>query len=424
MTVKEAMLSGARLPVLGLLFLLIAGQMAFLIAAFRDGRSRRFRGVLLTAFVLSAAVFWLCLCVISWRNNDPGWTRQPPSWLAAAFACPVGAVWALEAVMAAGLLFAIRDTLRYRKRHITPDSVKQAMDLLPVGVAFGRPDGTVIFRNLAMERLSAALTGKLLTDWKALLAAAGGDQVSAEGRVWQLRTRDTPGSDLTQLTATDITGQAGILAGLEAKNKKLKDIRLRLEIYNRQAERLIIAQELLTARMTVHDELGHILLESRHYLSDPEAISGELLLQTLKNTNTYLLREYEQDDTARDALAGAVDMAEAIGVEVTLTGPVPREEPGRGLLAAAIQECAANAVKHAGGTALSVRIAREENGTRFTLENNGAPPAAPIREAGGLLSLRTLTESRGGRMEVTGEPVFRLDIILPSAPETNEISSF
>ena len=303
---------------------------------------------------------------------------------------------------------------------MTPDSIKQTMDLLPVGVAFGSPDGTVVFRNLVMDRISAALTGKQLTDWKAFQASAGGDRTSAEGRVWQLRSLQTQGGSLTPLTAEDITEQAGILSELQEKNRKLKDIRLRLEIYNRQAERIIIAQELLTARMTVHDELGHILLESRHYMSDPGAFDEAMLLQALRNTNTYLLREYEQDDTARDALADAIDMAETIGVEVTISGRIPREEPGRGLLAAAIQECAANAIKHAGGTAMTVRISPEKNGTRFSLQNNGTPPAGPVREAGGLLSLRALTESKGGCMEIASEPTFRLDIFLPAETQRDE----
>ncbi len=173
--------------------------------------------------------------------------------------------------------------------------------------------------------------------------------------------------------------------------------------------------------MTVHDELGHVLLESRHYLSNPAAFNEAMLLQTLRNTNTYLLREYEQDDTARDALADAIDMAETIGVEVTIAGRIPQEEPGRGLLAAAIQECAANAVKHAGGSALTVRIGKEANGTRFSLESDGRPPSGPIQEAGGLLSLRALTESKGGRMVIESAPAFRLVIFLPAAPETSRI---
>ena len=196
-------------------------------------------------------------------------------------------------------------------------------------------------------------------------AAAGDSPLSQEGKVWQFDASPHPDGALTELIATDITGQAGILNDLQEKNRKLRDIQLRLKIYNRQAERIITAQELLSARMTVHDELGHILLESRHYLSDPKAFNEAMLLQTLRNTNSYLLREYEQDDTARDALADAIDMAETIGVEVIITGRIPQEEPERSLLAAAIQENAANTVKHAGGSALSVQIRPEEDGTRF-----------------------------------------------------------
>lgn len=415
MTIREAMLSAARLPVLGVLFLLVAGQMTVGIAALRDGRSRRFKGALLAFFLLSAAVFWLCLSVISWRNNYPDWTPEPPAWLAAAFAWPVSAVWAFEAVTALGLCLAARNTFRYRKRHVTPDSVKQAMDLLPVGVAFGEPDGTVIFRNLVMEQLSGALTGKPLTDWRIFRTAAGGNQVSAEGRVWQLRSRDTPGSDLTQFTTTDITEQAGILANLQEKNRKLKDIRLRLEIYNRQAERIIIAQELLTARMTVHDELGSVLLESRHYLRDPSSIDEELLLQALRNANTYLLREYESDDTAVDPLAEAVRVAQAIGLKTELTGITPAKEQPRAILAAAIRECATNAVKHAEGDRLTADLRRTEAGYTFTLCSNGKPPAAPIRETGGLLSLRTLAERAGGSLRIECSHAVCVIVTLPSA---------
>ena len=413
MTIYESIFSVWRQPLLGLLFLILTGWMALVVAALRDGRSRRAKLALLTPFLLSAVLLYLCMAFISWENNTHGGFGVLPGWLKAVGVLPVWTLVFAEGLLAVPLVYAARETRRYRDSHLTPDSLKETMDLLPVGVAFAEADGTVIFRNLVMDQLSLSLTGALLTDLPRFRAAAGEEPLALNGRVWQLDFHDFKVKPLTQLTATDITEQAAILAGLEANNKKLKDIRLRLEIYNRQAERIIIAQELLTARMTVHDELGHILLESRHYLNDSAALNPALLLQSLKNTNTYLLREYEQDDTARDALADAVDMAEAIGVEVTITGRAPAEEPGRGVLAAAIQECAANAVKHAGGTALTVRIGQEADDLRFTLENNGRAPAQPIRESGGLLSLRALTESKGGRMEVASVPAFRLTIFLP-----------
>ena len=411
MTIYESIFSVWRQPLLGVLFLILMGWMALMVAALRDGRSNRAKLALLTPFLLSMAILYLCMAFISWENNTHGGFGVLPGWLKAVGALPAWALALAEGLLAVPLVYAARETRRYRDSHLTPDSLKETMDLLPVGVAFAEADGTVVFRNLVMDQLSLSLTGALLTDLPRFRAAAGEEPLALNGRVWQLDFFKV--KPLTQLTATDITEQARILAGLEANNKKLKDIRLRLEIYNRQAERIIIAQELLTARMTVHDELGHILLESRHYLNDSAALNPSLLLQSLKNTNTYLLREYEQDDTARDALADAVDMAEAIGVEVTITGRAPAEEPGRGVLAAAIQECAANAIKHAGGNALTVRIGQEADGLRFTLENNGRAPAQPIRESGGLLSLRALTESKGGRMEVASVPAFRLTIFLP-----------
>ena len=413
MTIYESIFSVWRQPLLGVLFLILTGWMALMVAALRDGRSNRAKLALLTPFLLGMAILYLCMAFISWENNTHGGFAGLPGWLRAFGALPAWTLVFAEGLLAVPLICAVRETRRYRDSHLTPDSLKETMDLLPVGVAFAEADGTVVFRNLVMDQLSLSLTGALLTDLPRFRAAAGEEPLALNGRVWQLDFHDFKVKPLTQLTATDITEQARILAGLEANNKKLKDIRLRLEIYNRQAERIIIAQELLTARMTVHDELGHILLESRHYLNDSAALNPSLLLQSLKNTNTYLLREYEQDDTARDALADAVDMAEAIGVEVTITGRAPAEEPGRGVLAAAIQECAANAVKHAGGNALTVRIGQEADGLRFTLENNGRAPAKPIRESGGLLSLRALTESKGGHMEVASVPAFRLTIFLP-----------
>ena len=413
MTIKEAMLSAARLPVLGVLFLLITGQMAVIIAAHRDGRSRRVKSALVAFFLVSEFVFWFCLCVISWRNNYPGWSKEPPAFWAAIFACPVWAVWIYEAAAAALLFFAVRDTHRYRNHHVTPDSVKQTMDLLPLGIGFAEPDGAVCFRNLVMDHLSSALTGRLFTDWDVFQAAAGGDQVTVEGRVWLLRHRGTPSGFLTQITATDITEQARILENLREKNRKLKDIQLRLKVYNRQAGRIIIAQELLNARMTVHDQLGSVLLESRHYLNDPTSIDEALLLQALRNANTYLLREYEGDDADADPLTEAVGMAQAMGVKVALTGIPPTEAVPRGILAAAIRECAANTVKHAEGDRLTVDARRTDAGYTFALCGNGLPPAGPIRESGGLLSLRTLVENRLGVMRVDSSPAFRLTIVLP-----------
>ena len=424
MTIREAIGAAAQQPLLSTLFLLVTLHLTLILSAFRDGRSRRRKICLAAHFLLSTAVFWLCMSIISWDNNNLDGTKTPSGWFGAIGSIPVWAVAAYGAVTAVILAWIAWETYSYRKSHPTRDSIKETVDLLPVGIAYGRPDGTAVFRNLVMDHLSQEITGKLLTDLTAFRTAAFGTeeqaQVKLKDKVWQMDTRQTAAGDesLLQMTAADITEQAGIVADLEAKNKKLKDIHMRLEIYNRQAERIIIAQELMTARMTVHNELGQVLLESRHYLSDPSSIDEELLLQALKNTNTYLLSEYEKDDTAVDPLSDAIGMAGAVGVKVALTGVPPAEGRPRVILAAAIRECATNTAKHAEGDRLSADVRRTGTDFTFTLRSNGTPPGETIRESGGLASLRTLVENQKGSMRVESFPAYSLTISVPQENST------
>ena len=418
MTIHEAIFSTVRQPLLGILYLLLTAQMALLFAAFRHRRSFRFRFACLLHLLLSFACLWFPFMDIDlniFRTDAP---IPLPAARSAFTALPVWTLFLYEALTALILLAVLRNIFRWRKVHPTSYSIKETMDLLPAGIAFARPEGTVVFSNLAANAISRALTGRAMTDLLAFEKAAGTEtqvELPDGSAVWQLKRSelDADGIPYIQLTATDITEQAGITRKLEEKNRKLRDIHLRLDIYNKQADRIIIAQELLTARMTVHNELGSVLLESRHYLNEPADIDEEILLQALKNTNTYLLREYEEDDTARDPLTDAMEMAEAIGIEVTVSGILPEAEPRRGILAAAITECATNTVKHADGDVLSVGIRDIGDRLLYTFRGNGLPPKKEITESGGLLSLRALVEMAGGAMRIESTPQVELTITLP-----------
>ena len=419
MTIHEAIFSTVRQPLLGILYLLLTAQMALLFAAFRDGRSFRFRFACLLHVLLSFLCLWFPFMDIDsniFRTDAP---IPLPAARSAFTELPVWTLFLYEALTALILLTILRNVLRWRKDHPTSHSIKETMDLLPVGIAFARPDGTVVFSNLAANGLSRALTGKTMIDLSSFRNMAGAAptqlQLPDGSAVWQLTRSalDADGTPYIQLTATDITEQAVFMKDLAEKNKKLRDIHLRLDIYNKQADRIIIAQELLTARMTVHNELGNVLLESRHYLTNPSSFDEKMLLQALKNTNAYLLREYEEDDTARDPLSDAVEMAEVIGVDVLISGQAPANDPYRSILAAAINECASNAVKHANGDRLFATIQNSDSEITYILESNGVPPREAIRESGGLLSLRTLAEKHGGAMETTAAPSFTLTVRLP-----------
>ena len=408
MTIHDALYSPSRQPLMTACLLLLTLQLALIFAVYRDGRSRKVRALHLLHFATGFAFLYFPLLDISYEINlSTGAAKALPAMLAAFRSLPVSTMIGYIILSAMILAAAFGELFRYRENHPTFESIKETMDLLPAGFAFSREDGTVVFSNLVMNRLSRSLTGKRMTDLTAFRKAVPGMQ---EGEA-SLTLPD--GKTFRQLTATEITEQAKITSELREKNAKLRDIHMRLDLYNKQTDRIISAQELLTARMTVHNELGHVLLESRHYLTAPESIDESLLLQVLKNTNTYLLKEYEEDDTARDPLTDALETADAIGVEVEITGIPPEKNPLRTILAAAVTECATNTVKHADGNRLCVEIRGDGKGTAFILESNGTPPAGEIRETGGLASLRVLVEKHRGSMKTDSAPGFRLIIRMP-----------
>ena len=439
MTIWEAMTTLLREILLtGLMVLvLLLGYLSMAVLALRKKGKLAVATIAVT--VADTVLFYLLLdCVFHYR--EPEKSRTWPAAVDAFGNLPVVLVIAAEVLTAGYLAWAVCRLVHFRRENLTPLAVKETVDLLPAGVAVAEKNGRVVFSNLTMNKVSRALTGHVLTDLTPLLAlgdtqdtdaavAADGQENAADGgprskmfratvpdgsRVWQFISDTVAENDKTylRLVATDISTQAEINAILREKNDKLKEINRRLDIFNRNAERIIVSQELLNARMQVHNETGHILLASRHYMEHPEAVNEAEFLQTLKLTNAHLLNEYETDDTERDALSEAIDMASEIGVKVKLNGMIPEGGAARTVLAAAISECATNIRKHADGDRLFVDTQTDGSGTVFTLAGNGNAPAGPIAETGGLASLRTLTEKEGGTMEITTAPGFTLTIRL------------
>lgn len=428
MTIRELLVS-ANTPVMSLLLLLLSAHLLLILSSLRYRRGRVRVSLYLLHGLVSFLGAYYPLMNLLW-TIDYNVERTGPAAAVEAFgALPGAGVLVYEAATLLILAVCFWELLRYRRTHPSLDSVKQAMDLLPTGIAIGRADGTVACFNRSMDKLVRQLSGRGVYDLTRLQETCGQDREARltlpdGSEVWQLTRQSLTleGEDYLQFTAEEITQQALILRELERKHERLLGLRRRLELYSRQAGRLIIAQELLTARMEVHNAVGNVLLEAQRYLRDPTSFDEARLLQSLKYTNTVLLREYEQDDSHRDPLEEALEAADILGVDVSVTGRFPEHEPHRGILAAAIRECAANTVKHANGDRLTVELLEDRAGRSWTflLCSNGTPPERPIRESGGLLSLRSLVEGKGGTMTVrTGpgpEDAFRLELLIPVRP--------
>ncbi|MBR6256029.1 MAG: hypothetical protein IKR23_01520 [Lachnospiraceae bacterium] len=430
MSVMQALCSSGKEALLVSVMILLMLQAFILLALHRLKRKGLFAALAFAQFILLFLMFFLMLDGI-FHYEDPSKPRTWPVFVTTFVSLPVALIVAFEIISAVYLAVGFYRLRRYRKDNLTRWAVKETIDLLPAGVAFARKDGKVVLANLTMNELYRQMSEKNLRDIGKLVEIADRAEEEDDDKlkgvyrlgssVWQLTKQniEETGTEYTQLTATDISAQAAINEELKDKNSRLKQIKARLEIYNRKAEQIIISKELLNARMQVHNETGHVLLASRRFMEQPGSVDEEALLNTLKITNTYLLREYEEDDTQRDPLSEALEMAKAIGVNVSFTGMIPAEGSPRNILSVAINECATNTRKHANGDTLTVD-AREENGfISFSVSSNGESPKKSVNETGGLLTLRTVVENAGGTMKIKIQPKFCIDIRIPVKGEEN-----
>lgn len=318
-----------------------------------------------------------------------------------------------------------------KKTMLTSGAIKESLDALPDGVCFFDTDGQPLLVNIQMNRLCGEffhteilnvwsflmqlkdrrikVSGKIMHHYPTMVVS------SDDGKVWEFR-RNTLiiGSSLIyELVAYDITRQYQLSRELEKRNQKLGEINERLRIYSQEVERITAEQEILTAKMQVHDNVGRSLLAFRAYLSQTEKERNKESLLFLWKSTIALLRNEAVPAVHSSDWELLLKAAKAVDVTIVRNGELPPNGKEREILIGAIHECLTNTVKHANGNQLFLSIRSSDTMIVSELTNNGIPPIDEIQETGGLRNLRCTVEAAGGRMTVESSPgfVLRLELL-------------
>ncbi|WP_295085832.1 hypothetical protein [Ruminococcus sp.] len=406
---------------------LVILQLAVLLHSVHEKRKSIFSAALL--FIISLIVIWLMLFTAqAYKNLDPGEVLVPGSLPDRIFSLP-WLVFAAWDILAGIMVFLqIRSRIRYSGMHLTVNAVKEAIDWLPVGVCISDMDGTVLLSNLKINELSKRLTNKHLFDSLAFWEKVT-ENGTMHGRGYLLRMQDgtawmftkkpmkmyEKGRELhyEQIFAEKMTEVCNITDELTARNRHLKEVQYHMKAVAAYERSLITAREVIKARTAVHNHMNSVLLCGKHYLDHPEAVKEEELLHLLEYNNFFQLVESQQRGHRTDVLDDALRNAKRIGVTVQIEGKLPEERPVRDVIAQAVEQCAANTVRHADGDRLNVTITETDSQYIAEFTNNGKPPEEPISETGGLWYLRKAAEEIGASIAVKSEPVFLLTVYIP-----------
>lgn len=328
-------------------------------------------------------------------------------------------------LLPAAAFFVIALRAKRSEPDISERSIRQSVDNLPSGLCFAREDGLPLLVNRAMDALCRMLTGQALLNaeqfWKAVQAAAQPDVRKPEtysvqmenGRVWSFSRKIivAAGTQVTEIIASDATDLYRLSEELRASNRRLEDMNQRLHRFSENVSELTRQEEILAAKVNIHDEIGQALLASQYELQQPELLQTEQLDSLWRQNIALLRREAKPAGHLTNPLQQLTDAAAAVGIEIMLDGTLPQEDlPAMRLIFAAARECLTNCVRHAGASRLYIRI-REKYGcyeTRFT--NDGKVPDGEVTEGGGLSGLRRRVTDAGGTMRIETEPQFALVI--------------
>lgn len=313
---------------------------------------------------------------------------------------------------------------RTRKEKIRQNSIKEAMNVLPIGICYFTEDGYVKLCNEQMYRLFQTMTRKDLQKREELKEALrlceryGVSRINNKeiylfpgGKAWSYRENevtDRKGKVYTEAIFLDITKQYEEKINLTKQTEQLKEIAKELRYLSDNVLILTREREVLAAKTKLHDQMGAGLTAIRQSLTQENADYKEavrLLRQAVNaiwNDNQYPLEEGDFERFLQDA--------KTLGVEVVCEGTLPESEELANICVLAMRECLTNGVCHAGATELSIQMQNENHQYSICITNNGAAPDKEIVPKGGLYNISRHVLDYGGEMQIQSFPYFALTI--------------
>lgn len=302
------------------------------------------------------------------------------------------------------------------RRYRSSRMIRRAIDTYPDGICFARENGRVVLANKTMNDVCARLTGHTVTNaaamWRELAALAKAQAIGdgspheeekpaheelllrvGEQAIWRFRTsrltvREAP---VIQYEASDVTALFDVQRRLRESNEREAALHARQRELLKNIVQNNVNQELLSAKLRIHDDFGRLILMTKQALAEDGAGDTEALraawigaVQDMENAAVPEIRHSPREELVR--------VARMIGCQVEFEGQEPKERKAVLLLYAAIREALTNAIRHAGAGRLTVRITERGGQYHVRISDNGTKPVSAIREGSGLSSLRQRLE--------------------------------
>ena len=302
--------------------------------------------------------------------------------------------------------------IRCEKFYITPGSIKIFLDKVPCGVCCWKDNGRVLFTNICMNDLCVDITGVPLLNGNQFRDSIQDGIMTVNGKMWRFSQKDTMlGSEsIHEMIASDITTEYAKTQALTKDKAELDRINKELREYALSIDDTVRHQEILQAKVNIHDEMNRLMLSTMAAESDD--IEGLDKILSLWSQNALLLCMEADETTDKKAITRIKELAKALKIQLEMQDNIIDElkEEERSIFYSAAQEAIANASKHAKASKMVINKVNTEKGIRCDFINNGTVPQGIVLFTGGLKNLERLASKIGAEVEVNSDNEFILSL--------------
>lgn len=327
---------------------------------------------------------------------------------------PIGCWLIFLLVLMFAAIFIFTRVVLCSRQNVTPAAIKLCLDEMPCGICCWQNDGRVLFSNACINRLCINLTGSYLLDGNQFYDTVSGGVLKTGEKVWRFSFGDIflGGEKLHEIIASDITAEYSKTQALEQEKADLLRLNSELKEYTLSIDDTVRRQEILQAKVNIHDEMNKLMLSSQAAADDSAALDRVF---SQWEQNALLLCMQSDEIVAAPALSRIEKLAEALKIKLVFEGELPDtlSEKQRSLFFSAAQEAVVNAVKHAGAKTVAVSLSEQEDFTVCRFTNNGNIPSGKVEFSGGLANLTLLAQRQGAGLRVESGKEFSLILRFP-----------
>ncbi len=303
--------------------------------------------------------------------------------------------------------------VHYERNNLTVNSIKLYLDQVDCGVCCYKENGRVMFTNMTMNQLCIKLTGTQLLNGNQFYEATKDQILSIGEERWRFSSRDISigNEHMREIIATNVTSEYLKTQQLEKDKLELSKINQELQNYNLSIDEVVRHQEILQAKINIHDEMNRLMLST--VATDSDDISNLDKIFAFWQENASLL-SMEAEENKQEVMSHKIEeLARALKIRLVWKDESVTilSEEERNIFYVAAQEAIANASKHAKADRMIISIVKVDGHIECRFINNGELPDKEITFTGGLSNLEKLIKKQGASIRVSSDKQFVLSLI-------------